>query len=84
MDARENAIFRQWVGQPKSLLTQRWGVPDSTRPDGGSGEILLYLEHTDPFSVMEGTYTGNEYSFKKEMFVNSDSIIYHWKAWRKK
>lgn len=35
-------------------------------------------------SVMEEQYTGKLYSVRSEMFVNADSIIYTWKAWRRK
>jgi hypothetical protein len=33
---------------------------------------------------MNEKYNGKQYSFRKEMYVNPDSLIYYWKAWRKK
>ncbi len=41
-------------------------------------------EGVDYKSVMNGKYTGLQYSFRKEMYINADSIIYHWKASRRK
>lgn len=83
-DAKENALFNEWIGQPKSQLINQWGEPDSIATDGKNGQILTYKERLDYISVMNGNYTGPEYSFKKDMYVNADSLIYYWKAWRKK
>lgn len=83
-DAKANALFNEWLGHSKSELVNQWGQPDSVGADGKNGQILLYKEHLDYISVMNGNYTGPEYSFKKEMFINADSTIYYWKAWRKK
>lgn len=60
------------------------GQPDSVISDGKNGEILIYKQRTGGASVMNGNYTGKQYSFRKEMFVNADSVIYYWKAWRRK
>ncbi len=84
LDAKENALFNKWLHQPKSLLLQKWGQPDSTLTDRKGGEILIYKEGVDYKSVMNAKYTGNQFSFRKEMYVNADSIIYYWKAWRRK
>ncbi|MEO7961971.1 MAG: hypothetical protein ABIR19_10515 [Ginsengibacter sp.] len=84
LDARENALFNQWLNHPKSQLVGQWGIPDSTRTDGRNGEVLIYKEAVDFISVMNENYTGPQYSFRKEMYVNSDSLIYYWKAWRRK
>ncbi len=83
-DTKENALFNEWIGQPKSQLIKQWGQPDSTSTDGKNGQILTYKERLDYTSVMNGNYTGLEYSFKKDMYVNADSLIYYWKAWRRK
>ncbi|MEO8109414.1 MAG: hypothetical protein ABI594_05260 [Ginsengibacter sp.] len=83
-DAKANALFNEWLGHSKSELVNQWGQPDSVSADGKNGQILLYKEHLDYVSVMNGNYTGPQYSFKKEMFINSDSTIYYWKAWRRK
>ncbi|MEP6597705.1 MAG: hypothetical protein ABJA71_17250 [Ginsengibacter sp.] len=82
--AKENALFNQWLHHPRSQLINQWGQPDSTVSDGENGEILIYKERVDYISVMDGNYTGPQYSFRKEMFVNADSLIYNWKAWRRK
>lgn len=84
LDARENAIFNKWLNHSKAQLIQTWGQPDSTRPDGKRGEVLIYKEAIDYKSVMNEKYTGKKYSFRKEIFINADSIIYNWKAWRRK
>lgn len=84
MNAYENAIFDEWIGHTREQLTAQWGVPDSIRSDGKGGEILMYTEATDYQSVMNGNYTSKLYSPKKEMYINADSLIYSWKAWRRK
>ncbi len=68
----------------KSQLVHQWGRPDSVVSDGKDGEILIYKEGIDYVSTMNENYTGTQYSFRKEMFVNADSVIYYWKAWRRK
>jgi hypothetical protein len=83
-DAKEDALFNKWLHQPKALLVRTWGQPDSTTTDGKGGEILIYKEGIDAKSVMNEKYTGKQYSFRKEMYINSDSLIYYWKAWRRK
>jgi hypothetical protein len=83
-DAKEDALFNKWLHQPKSLLVKTWGQPDSTKTDGKGGEILIYKEGVDYKAVMNQKYTGKQFSFRKEMYVNRDSIIYYWKAWRRK
>lgn len=84
LDAREDALFNKWLRHSKRELIQSWGQPDSTRPDGKNGEVLIYKEAIDFVSVMNEKYTGKLYSFRREMFVNADSMIYYWKAWRRK
>ncbi len=83
-DAKENAIFNKWISHTKAQLVKRWGQPDSTVTDGKNGEILIYKEGVDYKSVMNQRYTGTQYSLRKEMYVNADSIIYTWKAMRRK
>ena len=83
-DAKENALFNKWLNKPKALLVQTWGLPDSTLADGKGGEILIYKEGVDYKSVMNEKYTGTRFSFRKEMYINADSLIYYWKAWRRK
>jgi hypothetical protein len=83
-DAKEDAMFNKWLHHSKAELVQAWGLPDSTKPDGKRGEIMIYKERLDYKSVMNERYTGKQYSFRKEMYVNADSVIYYWKAWRKK
>jgi len=84
IDAREDSILNQWLKQPKSLLVRQWGQPDSLMSDGRNGEILIYKEGIDFLSVMNERYTGKQYSPRKEMYVNADSTIYYWRAWRRK
>ena len=84
LDARENALFNKWIGHSKAQLIKQWGQPDSVTTDGKSGQILIYKEGVDYVSVMNENYTGTQYSFRKEMFINADSLIYDWKAWRRK
>ena len=83
-DAKENALFNRWLNHNKSELVHTWGQPDSTISDGKRGQILIYKEGIDFKSVMNERYTGKQFSFRKEMFVNADSTIYYWKAWRRK
>jgi len=83
-DAKEDALFNKWLKHSKAELIQTWGQPDSTLSDGKRGEILIYKERVDYKSVMNENYTGPQFSFRKEMYVNSDSIIYYWRAWRRK
>ena len=83
-DAKEDALFNKWLHHSKRELIQRWGQPDSTKTDGKGGEIMIYKEAIDFVSVMNEKYTGKLYSFRREMFVNADSLIYYWKAWRRK
>ncbi len=83
-DAKENALFNQWLNHSKSELVQTWGQPDSTISDGKGGQILIYKEGIDFKSVMNERYTGKQFSFRKEMFVNADSTVYYWRSWRKK
>lgn len=82
-DAKEDALFNQWLNRPKSQLIRQWGSPDSVTTDGKNGEILIYKEGINFLSVMNEKYTGPQYSFRKEMFINADSVVYHWKAWRR-
>lgn len=84
MNAKEDAIFNKWIGHTKSELINAWGQPDSSRENGRNGEILIYKEGIDYKSVMNEKYTGKQYSFRKEMYINADSVIYYWKAWRRK
>ena len=84
LNAREDALFNKWLRHSKAELVQAWGQPDSARADGKGGEVLIYKEGIDYKSVMNGKYTGKQYSFRKEMFINADSLIYYWKAWRRK
>lgn len=84
LDAKEDALFNKWINHSKTELVQTWGQPDSTKTDGKGGEILIYKEGVDYKSVMNGKYTGPQFSFRKEMYVNADSLIYYWKAWRRK
>ena len=84
LDRKENKLFNQWVGHSKNQLVTQWGEPDSTRSDGKNGEVLIYIERTDIQSVMNEEFTGKLYSPRKEMFVNADSVIYAWRAWRRK
>ncbi|HUS00707.1 MAG TPA: hypothetical protein VMY77_03225 [Chitinophagaceae bacterium] len=84
LDAREDALFNKWLNHSKAQLVQNWGQPDSTKADGKGGEILIYKEGIDYKSVMNEKYTGKQYSLRKEMYINSDSLIYNWKAWRRK
>ena len=81
---QRGCIFNKLLKPFKSKLVQTWGQPDSTATDGKGGEILIYKEGVDYKSVMNAKYTGTQYSFRKEMFVNADSLIYYWKAWRRK
>lgn len=83
-DKKADAIFNEWINQPKSQLVEQLGKPDSIISDGKNGEVLIYKERVGGASVMNGNYTGRQYSFRKEMFVNADSVIYYWKAWRRK
>lgn len=83
-DAKENALFNKWIKHSKAELTRAWGQPDSSVSDGKRGEILIYKERVDFKSVMNENYTGTQFSFRKQMYVNADSIIYNWKAWRRK
>lgn len=83
-DAKEDALFNKWLNHTKAELVQVWGQPDSARADGKGGEVLIYKEGVDYKSVMNGKYTGKQYSYRKEMFINADSLIYYWKAWRRK
>lgn len=83
-DAKEDALFNKWLHQPKALLVKTWGQPDSTLKDGKGGQILIYKEGIDYKAVMNEKYTSTQYSFRKEMYVNADSVIYNWKAWRRK
>ena len=83
-DKKEDALFNQWLHHPKSQLIQQWGQPDSSMSDGKGGEILIYKEGVDYKSVMNGKFTGTQYSFRKEMFVNADSVIYSWRSKRRK
>lgn len=84
LDAKENALFNKWLGHSKTQLVKQWGKPDSIATDGKSGQILIYKEGVDYVSVMNENYTGTQYSFRKEMFINADSLIYDWKVWRRK
>ena len=84
LDAKEDAIFNKWLNYPKEDLIKAWGEPDSAVSDGKSGQILIYKEAVDYKSVMNERYTGIQYSFRKEMYINKDSRIYYWKAWRRK
>lgn len=83
-DAKENALFNKWLKHSKAELTRAWGQPDSTLTDGKGGQVLIYKEGIDYKSVMNQKYTGPQISYRKEMFINADSIIYNWKTWRRK
>jgi hypothetical protein len=84
LDAKEDALFNKWLNHSKAELIQTWGQPDSTTSDKKGGEILIYKEGVDYKSVMNAKYTGTQFSFRKEMYINADSIIYNWKSWRRK
>lgn len=84
LDAEEDKRFNKWIGHSKMDLVKVLGQPDSIRTDGKGGEILIYKERVDAKAVMNEKYTGKQFSFRKEMYVNADSTIYYWKAWRRK
>ena len=83
-DAKEDALFNKWINHSKSELVQAWGTPDSILPNKRGGQILIYKEGVDFKSVMNERYTGKQISFRKEIFINADSIIYYWRASRRK
>lgn len=83
-DAKEDRAFNKWLNHSRSEFVQQIGQPDSTMPDGKGGEVLIYKEATNYKSVMDSKYTGLQYSFRKEIYVNADSLIYDWRAWRRK
>ena len=83
-DAKEDKLFNEWLNHSKSQLVQQWGQPDSIVTDEKAGQILIYKEGVDYISVMNGKFTGKQYSFRKEMYINADSLIYNWKAYRRK
>jgi hypothetical protein len=83
-DAKEDALFNKWLNHSKAELIHSWGQPDSSASDRKGGEILIYKEGVDYNSVMNGKYTGTQFSFRKEMYINADSLIYNWKTLRRK
>jgi hypothetical protein len=84
MDAKEDVLLNKWLNHSKSDLIRSWGQPDSITSDKKGGQILIYKEGVDFKSVMNEKFTGPLFSFRKEMFINTDSLIYNWKTWRRK
>ncbi len=66
-DAKANALFNEWLGHSKSELVTQWGKPDSVSADGKNGQILLYKEHLDYVSVMNGLHGNILISLKKKV-----------------
>lgn len=83
-DRREDALFNSWLHHSKSELVQAWGMPDSVIAKSNGGEIFVYKERLGITDVMNENYSGKQYSYRKEMYINTDSTIYYWRAFRHK
>ncbi len=72
---KEKAIFDSYINETKATLIERFGAPTRVLSDGKNGEIVIY-ENTQFVS-------GQPCILYKDMYVNSQGIIYKWKAgWR--
>lgn len=74
--ASTKKTLNTWLGSSKQQLILKWGPPDRTASDGGTGEILVYASQIYyPGINGTGAYT---YWYYKYMYANSEGIIYHW------
>jgi hypothetical protein len=83
IEAKETEALNSWIGSTKARLIQSWGAPTRTESDGQGGEILVYEDSRKIANVVYGTYMEKTISNYKEMFVNTNGKIYHWRSGRR-
>jgi hypothetical protein len=67
-------LMDSWVGDTKQNLILKWGPPERTATDGGTGEILVYSKQKYN-AITEATMY-----FIYMFYANSDDKIYHWRT----
>jgi hypothetical protein len=65
-------MMDSWVGSTKQDLILKWGPPERTASDGGTGEILVYSSRFYNAALNMTTY---QY---RMMYADNDGKIYHW------
>lgn len=71
-----------WLGSTKQELIKQWGPPDRIASDGGTGEVLVYVnEGYWPGINGQGAYAYWDYKY---MYVDIDKKIYSWKTKRER
>ncbi|MBN1186475.1 MAG: hypothetical protein JXB49_29640 [Bacteroidales bacterium] len=69
-----------WIGTHKSKLIQQVGPPTRYASDGQGGEILIYETSRSIGMTAYGTYMQRTLIDYREVFANSNGIIYHWRT----
>jgi hypothetical protein len=85
----EVKALNSWMGSHKSKLIASWGVPSRTASDGKGGEVLVFENRQGPgiaFTMKTGAFTPfsttvalPETFVCKEIYTNSDGVIYTWR-----
>ncbi len=81
-----------WLKHHKSELIQSWGPPTATADDGNGGQILIFDFSRSggqiPGTIQDGIFGGVTYTTPQRIqvneiymfYVDSDGVIYHWRA----
>ncbi len=72
-----------WKDSHKTELIQSWGTPDRYESDGGEGQVLIW-EEQKVIRLNNGSASLQRViTYSKQMFVNNEGIIYHWRFEKK-
>ncbi len=77
---KNKETMNSWLKHHKSELIRSWGPPARYDSDGQGGEILIYEYNKTVGAVINGNYIQRTFVDYKEMFANSEGIIYHWRT----
>lgn len=85
----EVKTLNSWMGYHKSKLIASWGAPSRTASDGKGGEVLVFENRHGPgvamtmnigaFTPFSTTVALPETFVCKEIYTNSDGVIYTWR-----
>jgi hypothetical protein len=68
----QRKMMDSWIGSTKQDLILKWGPPERTASDGGTGEILVYSSR-----FYNATLNMTTYQYRL-MYADNDGKIYHW------
>ena len=70
-----------WLGDTKSNLITKWGVPSQVFENGNEGEILVYdkrVNYVMRSPVNFQAYGSSSYTKSYQFFVDQNGKIYRW------